>query len=164
MTDPQSQSQDNYVQGTGKPEVDLEDLVMGLVNAVTKATADETTPYNLTPLEFTLLRICMEKEECTATELAVDLPVDASRISRLVTKLFDDGLLLRRRLREDRRVVMLRLSEEGSELVSTIHQRIHANTAKLTENVSSEEMSAFASVASKILANHENMDREGKSL
>ena len=137
---------------------------MGLVNAITKGTADETTPYNLTPLEFTLLRICMEKEECTATELAADLPVDASRISRLVTRLFDDGLLLRRRLREDRRVVMLRLSDEGSELVSTIHQRIQAYNARLIENISREEMSAFAAVASRILANHGSMDRPGNSM
>ena len=161
MTDPQNQPQDNDVQRADTSAIDLEALVMGLVNALTKGTADETTPYNLTPLEFTLLRICMEKEECTATELAVYLPVDASRISRMVTRLVDDGLMLRRRLREDRRVVMLSLSDQGNELASMIHQRIQAHNDKLTEGVSGEEMSAFASVASRILANHARMRPEG---
>ena len=161
MTDSRDQSQDKDAQQTDTPAVDLEALVMGLVNALTKGTADETTPYNLTPLEFTLLRICLEKGECTATELAGYLPVDASRISRLVTGLVDNGLLLRRRLTEDRRVVMLRLSDEGSELVSTIHRHIQAHNDNLTEGISGEEMSAFASVASRILANHENLKSNG---
>ena len=161
MTDHQNQSQDKDEESADTPAIDLEALMMGIVNALTKGTADETTPYNLTPLEFTLLRICMERGECTATELAVDLPVDASRISRLVTRLVDDGLLIRRRLREDRRVVMLSLSDQGNELVSMIRQRIQAHTDKLTEGVSVEELSAFASVASRILTNHARMRPEG---
>ena len=114
-------------------------------------------PYYITSLEYGVLRDCMIKGECTATELAATLPVDASRISRIVNTLVERGLLIRRRLRDDRRVVMLRLSDEGRELTSTLNQRMQAYNARLMENVAEEELSVFASVARKILANHTDM-------
>ena len=64
---------------------DLGRYVSRLENAVYKGIASEATPYDLSPLDVYLLMICMEMRECTATQLAVQLPVDASRISRLVT-------------------------------------------------------------------------------
>jgi DNA-binding MarR family transcriptional regulator len=122
--------------------------------------AEELDPHGLTPLEFNLLRTCMEREECTATELAEELPVDASRISRIVTVLVDKDLLVRRRLRSDRRMVMLRLSDEGKELTSMLLERIQAYDAKLTQNISPEEMKVFAEAAAKIIANHADQERQ----
>ena len=128
--------------------------VAGLVNAVDKGMAEETTPYDLSPLEFNLLRICMERGEHTATQLAEVLPVDASRISRVVTRLVNMGLLRRRRLRNDRRIVMLRLTERGNELTAQIDQRVQIYDAKLIEGVSEEEIRIFVSTTSKIMANY----------
>ena len=126
----------------------------GLVNVVEKGLMEETVPYDLSPLEFNLLRICMVGGEHTATQLADMLPVDASRISRVVTRLVDMGLLRRRRLRSDRRVVMLRLTERGTELTSEVEQRVLAYDARLMEGVSRDEMRGFTSAVAKILANY----------
>lgn len=139
------------------PVADLEACVAGLVNAVDKGLAKEVEPYGLMPLEFNLLRICLEKGECTATQLAELLPVDASRISRIVTRLVDKGLLQRRRLREDRRVVWLRLSEEGNELTSKIGHHVRRYDAKLTAGISDDDLGVFASVTCKILGNYAAM-------
>ncbi len=133
---------------------DLDTYVDGLANAVYKGMEDEVGPYGLSPLEFNLLRACMRQDECTATQLAEILPVDASRISRVVTKLVDSGLLRRRRLRNDRRIVMLRLTDAGNELTSQIDRRLKVYDAKLTEGVTEDEMSGFVTTTSKILANH----------
>ena len=64
------------------------------------------------------------------------------------------GLMRRRRLRSDRRVVMLALSEEGKALALELHRRAQANDAGLLEGVSEEEMAVFASVLSKAMANY----------
>ena len=139
--------------GTPSPPVDLETCVAGLVNAVEKGMAQEVSPYGLTPLEFNLLKNCLEGE-CTATQLAQVLPVDGARISRLVTGLVEKGLIRRRRLRDDRRIVMLRLSEEGAEMVAHIVSSMEHYDAMLTEGVGEEEMRVFVSVAAKIMANY----------
>ena len=100
----------------------------------------------------------MEMGDCTATDLARVLPIDASRISRIVARLVDMDLLVRRRLRSDRRIVMLQLSPEGRELTSNLYRRIREHEARLTDGISEEELSALASITAKILANHAAME------
>ena len=126
----------------------------GLVNAVTKGTEEEVRPYGLSVVEYNLLKTCMERSEANATDLADVLPVDAPRVSRIVTGLVEKGLLIRRRLRNDRRIVMLRLSEQGQELTSMLRQRIDAYDARLREGIGDDEMRVFVSVTEKIVANY----------
>ena len=160
MTD--ERSQDDPERRTVSPPEDLQACVVGLVNAVDKGMAKEVAPYGLTPLEFSLLRICLEAgEEQTATKLAQVLPVDGARISRMVNELVDKGLLRRRRLRTDRRIVMLGLTEEGERLTSRALQSMKRYGASLTEGVSEDEMRVFVAVTSKIIANHAAMQSSG---
>lgn len=128
----------------------------GLANAVERGLARELAPYNLTPMEFNLLRFCLiEKgEEITATQLAQMLPVDASRVSRIVTAVVDRGLLVRRRLPEDRRVVMLHLSPEGRDLTLRATGSMDAFVARLMTGVDEHDVEVFVSVFSQMIANH----------
>ncbi len=136
------------------PPIDLVSCVSGLVLAVDGGMATELAPDRLTPMEFRLLRHCREERECTATHLAQALPVDGSRISRIVTGLVDRGLLRRRRLRNDRRIVMLRLSEEGAELTGRVIERVERYDARLLAGLGAEEMRVFTDVTARIVANH----------
>lgn len=153
-----SRSQDSPARRAEIPPTDLRESIDGLLTAFYQGAAKEAARYNLTAHELNLLSACLRrKEECTATELARILPVDASRISRIVTILVDRGLLRRRRLPSDRRVVMLSLSEEGVELTSRILDSINQNDARLMEGIDEDEISVFASVVSRVVANHDAM-------
>lgn len=144
----------------GVPKSDLGRNVARLANSVFKGIADEVATYGLSPFEVHLLMICLEMDESTATELARMLPIDASRISRLVNVLVERDLLVRRRLRQDRRIVKLRLSEEGGELAAEVAQRMEALYAELTKGLSQREIRQFATTALKIQANYEAMQEE----
>ncbi len=137
--------------------VDLGADVDGLMNVVSKGMEQEVQPYGIALVELSLLRICMEQTEATTTDLAEVLPVDASRISRMVNGLVERGLLIMHRLRNDRKIVMLRLSEQGKEMTSMLHQRIQAHGAKLTENIGEEYLRKFEAVGSQIVANYAAM-------
>ena len=126
----------------------------GLANAVAWGMEEQVAPYNLIPLEFAILRAFLGREEWTTTQLAKALPVTLSRISRIVTKLVDRDLLRRRRLRSDRRVVALALTEEGKALTLELHRRVQAYDARLSVGVHEEELAVFASVLSKVTANY----------
>ena len=104
--------------------------------------------------------ICLETEESTATELGRLLPIDASRISRLVNVLVEKDLLVRRRRRQDRRIVMLRLSPEGRDLAVTVAKLMDALYARLTEGLTQGEIRQFAATALKIQANYEAMQSD----
>ncbi len=147
------------------PDRRIEDLsanlgvfIADLFNALDKAMTREVAPHGITGLEYSLLWHCLEGER-TATQLAQVLPVDGSRISRVVTGLVDRGFLRRRRLRTDRRIVMLRLTEEGMELTSGIFENMTRYYAALTEDIGEEEMHIFVSVTSRIVANHAAMEK-----
>lgn len=144
----------------GRPKSDLGRNVARLANSVFKGIADDVAAYGLSPFDVYLLMICLETEESTATELARLLPIDASRISRLVNVLVEKDLLIRRRRRHDRRVVMLRLSPEGRDLATTVAKRMEGLYARLTMGLTRKEIRQFAATALKIQANYEAMEEE----
>ena len=150
-----STSQGNLERGTTSPPANLRASVSDLMNAFYKGTSDEAARYDLSATQFNLLSVCFERgEECTATELAQVLPVDASRISRIISSLVDKGLLQRRRRFDDRRIVMLTLTDDGKEVTSQILQELDLQSNMLAEGIEVEDMRVFASVVSRMVANH----------
>ena len=126
----------------------------GLVNAVARGMAEIVAGHGLTHIDFALLRLFLGVEEWTTTQLAEALPVGPPGISRSVTKLVDKGLVRRRRLLSDRRVVILTLTEEGLKLTRDLHGRVKAYDSTLCQGVSEEEMGVFISVSSRVMANY----------
>ena len=145
--------------GSDPTSFTIGESVTALMTAVYRGIAEQVNPHNLNPLDFAVLRSFLRQEEWTTTALANILPVTASRISRVVTKLVDMGLVSRRRLRDDRRVVMLRLTDEGSALTLKLHQRVLEYDARLVEGVSEEQLAEFAAVTAKIVENYAAMER-----
>ena len=132
---------------------DLGECVAALVNVVARGMEEISAPHGLAHMEFALLRLFMKREEWTTTDLAEVLPVNVSRISRMVSKLVSMGLMQRRRLRSDRRVVMLTLTERGRGLTQEFQQRVSAYYARLCQGISDSEMFIFESCTSRIVAN-----------
>ena len=137
-----------------KDPTDLGTCVTGLVNAVARGMAQIVSAHGLTHVDFALLRLFLGVEEWTTTQMAQALPLAPSSISRTVTKLVDKGLVQRRRLLSDRRVLILTLTQEGMALTQDLHRRVQAYEAGLCGNVSDEEMEVFTSVTSTIMANY----------
>ena len=133
---------------------DLGDCVAGLANVAYRGMAEQVASHDLNPLEFALLRALLGEEKWTTTQLAQVLPVKAPRISRVVTKLVDRGLIRRQRRRDDRRVVLLTLTDEGKALTMELHRCVQAYDATLVKGVCEEEMAVFVSVTSKVMTNY----------
>ena len=141
---------------------DLGTCVTGLVNAVARGMARIVAPHGLIHIDFALLRLFLVKEQWTSTQLALTLPLPPSTISRSVNKLVDRGLVRRRRLRRDRRVLMLTLTDRGLTLAKELHQQVKEYDSRLCEGVSQEEMAAFAAVSSRVMANFAALGPSGK--
>ncbi len=139
---------------------DLGACVAQLVDAVAKGVAEVLAPHGLTHIDFALLRLFLQADEWTTTQLTQALPLAASGTSRTVTKLVKKGLLRRRRLRSDRRVVILKLTEQGARLTREIQADIQAYDANLCKGLSDEQMEALAAVASTITSNSAPGDPE----
>ena len=114
----------------------------------------EAAAYNLTPTEFAVIRLFLTDMEWTATELAQMLSLHASVMSRAVSRLVDRGVLRRRRQREDRRLVFLKLTEEGVALGLELHEKAHSYEERLTQGISPEDMETCLATIRRIVANH----------
>ena len=151
----------NQPAGTPNREV-LEAQVASLMAAVDKGMAEALSPYGLNALEFKLLKFCMENEECTATQLSEVLPTDPARISRLVNGLVEMGLLSRRRLTSDRRVVMLSLTDAGIERTQGSDRSIQAFFEVLAEGISEDDLATFVATVLRMTANCDALGPAGQ--
>ena len=138
---------------------DISTCVTSLVNAAVKGLAPILAPHGLVPIDFAILRLLLEVEECTTTQLADAVSLAPSGISRSVARLVGMGLVRRRRLLSDRRVVILTLTGEGTTLTQDLHKCAKSYHAMLCQGISEDEMEVFTSVSSRMKANYAAMGR-----
>ena len=140
---------------TREQPVDLGSFTVGFVNAITWGVRDELEPDGINAVEYAILRALQYSETSTATQLGHLLPIDQSRISRAVNTLVSRSLVRRRRLRSDRRVVTLDITDEGRELIGDLSQRVQQRYDTLLDGVSPEDIRGFLATGAKIMENHD---------
>ena len=126
-----------------------------MVNAYAKLARDRLAPFEIIPVQFAILDLCFHGQADTVTGLARLVPIDSASISRNVDRLVKRGLIQRRRLRSDRRVVRLALTEEGMTVMPRIMERLQEVNSILLRGVSQEELRGFMGVLQKVTANSE---------
>lgn len=156
MTEQNEFQREPWEAGQSAAEV-FQRRVAALLNAVDRGLTGTLAPYDLIPVELDLLRFCRDRGECTATQMTGILPTDPSRISRLVHRLVEMGLVNRRRLTDDRRVVMLSLTPEGEELVQRMDKLVQKFYEALTEGVSEADLAVFLSAGRRMVNNYDAM-------
>lgn len=146
--------------GSGSGAADAEVLVSKLGESVadlcdvmSRGTAELVASHNLAPMEFSIFRGFLSQDEWTITDIAMAIGVSPSRISRVVTRLVGLGMMRRRRLRSDRRVVRLTLTTQGRQLAEEMKERARMYDAQLFQGISESERECFVLTTAKIMAN-----------
>ena len=99
-----------------------------------------------------LLMLSTGKYE-TAADLARELYIDSASMTRMIDRLEKRGFLFRVRREDDRRVVSLRLTNEGQELARQL-PKVYVNTLNHNfSGFSAEEMDMLRGLLRKFLAN-----------
>jgi DNA-binding MarR family transcriptional regulator len=75
----------------------------------------ELAPFDLTGMQFAALKHIGEGAARTAADLCRFMQYDTGAMTRILDRLEAKGLVRRERSREDRRIVMLRLTPDGRE-------------------------------------------------
>ena len=107
-----------------------------------------------------LLAYIQRKGECTVTDIANHLEITLSAVTSLVDKLCNAGLVARFRSEEDRRVVYLKLTEEGVKVLEAIEMNKNKLYERAFANIDIEEINDFFGTIEKItrniLVSHDN--------
>ena len=101
-------------------------------------------------LFFSALDTC---KGLSSPELAKNMGLSASRVSRVVDKLVVNGFLDRNTDASDRRVITLCLTPKGKVIRGKIDKVRNECEARLLESIASEEVEQFREIISKIVLN-----------
>ncbi|GAA0355566.1 MarR family winged helix-turn-helix transcriptional regulator [Bacillus horti] len=89
------------------------------------------------------LRYLSGKEQCTVSELAVELHVKPSAVTAQMNRLVARGYVNRLRDEKDRRVVYLSLSEKGLAIFKESEEKMNEMIKPYLEQISEDELKQF---------------------
>lgn len=121
-----------------------------VMNAMHLRLRGELSRYGLTFPQFMILRHLRAKGRATAKELADLLGVTPGNVTGLLDRLEREGLVTRARSTEDRRVVYVRLTEEGHQRMDTLRREGPPVVSGLFEGWSVEELQALTAMLERV--------------
>ena len=131
-----------------KLQGDLQNLVKFLVEGL----KSQLSPYGIDAVEYTVLSVCLGVGPTSIRDLRELVPIDYGHMSRTTTRLEDKRLLQKIRLRDDRRVVRLRVTEEGVSLIPELVGRVQEYYALLVRDISHEQLIGCMAVMQKMMS------------
>ena len=134
----------------------LQGDVTALVNVMFRGIEERVTPFELTVSEYSVFVICSINEPLTISDLGQHVPVGVTRISRIVSKLEDRELVQKVRSPQDRRVVILEMTDEGRALARALTESVGEHYANVTKRVSEHEMTDLLGFIDRMTANAES--------
>ena len=108
-------------------------------------------PFGISPQQFNILRILRGAKGWLSMNEVKDRMVEKSpNATRLCDKLLEKGLLERERCEADRRMVHLKISQKGLDLLQKIDDIDEDTYAGFKENVSDEEARLVSQILDKL--------------
>lgn len=105
-------------------------------------------PYGISPQQYNILRILRGAKKQIKVQVVKERMIErAPNATRLMDKLCDKGYIERERCENDRRVVYVKITNKGLELLSTIDDN---NNLSFLENLSQKEAEILSDLLDKI--------------
>jgi DNA-binding MarR family transcriptional regulator len=106
----------------------------------------------LNPRELTIMTLLGKREELMMTELAAMIASPLSTVTRVVDSLVKKKLVQRERLERDRRIVIIRASEQGKLIHQDMQQQYLAGSYKMLQILTDQEREVFVGLVAKLAA------------
>lgn len=97
------------------------------------------------------LFLLVDKPSYTVKEVATVLGITSSAATQMLDGLVAGGYALRSTGTDDRRVVVIKLSEKGKKTVSAMRERLHERTRSLFSRFSDAELTQYCMLTSKLV-------------
>ncbi|MEE9408308.1 MAG: MarR family transcriptional regulator [Polaribacter sp.] len=105
-------------------------------------------PYGISPQQYNILRILRGAKDRIKVQIVKDRMIErAPNATRLMDKLCDKNLIERERCDHDRRVVYVKITNQGLELLSTIDDN---KNLSFLENLTDEEAAILSNLLDKL--------------
>ena len=112
-------------------------------NAVLNYFKAKLAPYNVTPIQYALLKCLWTEDLQTPTQLAQTLHLDTSSVTGLLARLEKKNLIERIYSQQDRRSVQVHLLKSGAELRQPVESVVQDANNEITGGIDPQEYELF---------------------
>jgi len=140
---------DNYSQ--------IAQSIMNSMQTIQKGTFKNSI---ITPDQFNILNEINVRDTCTTSILANGLNVKKSTITAIVNRLYDKGLVTRLHKENDRRVIMLGLTEKGQNVLDEEREKLFSKLIPLGKKLTEDEFQNLSKNLSLIAAQLKTIVKE----
>nr|WP_157872748.1 MarR family transcriptional regulator [Desulfoscipio gibsoniae] len=105
----------------------------------------------VTPTQFYLLKLIATHDNCKAADIAHILDISPAAATTILDRLYKNGWIERARSDKDRRIVWLKVTEDGKKLLSDIEAKRFQLLVKQFDNITEGEIENICEVFKKIL-------------
>ena len=109
--------------------------------------------FDVTPIQYSLLKCLWDSDMQTPTMLAQALQMDASTVTGLIERLERKNLIAREYSMEDRRSISIRLTPEGKSLQPGVEATIQQANLETMRGLTDEQAAAFKRACALIQEN-----------
>ena len=124
-----------------------------LINVMYRGIERRLSPYGVAVGEYAVLAACFFNEPITITGITQHVPLEAGRVSRIVSKFEDRNLVLKVRPKSDRRTVWVRMTDEGRALVPVFIKHEAEHYGNVMSRVSEQELVGLIAFIEKMTEN-----------
>jgi DNA-binding MarR family transcriptional regulator len=97
-------------------------------------------PYNIAPEQFATMLLLKDNNAITLTEIANILYKDKTTVTRMIDSLEKKELVIRNRVKSDRRAFSVELTDKALEIVETVGDRAEKVKKRQLELFSEDEL------------------------
>lgn len=110
--------------------------------------------FGVTETQFRVLELLSKNEAHKVTDLAEKMGVKPSAVTTMIDRLANNGLVSRRHDDNDRRAVLLSITEEGQEVIRKFEEKCRGVIKRYLSHLELNELEALAAIYEKM----ENID------
>ncbi len=107
-------------------------------------TLDAWMDLNLTIPQLKSLFFIANQQTTHFTKLALALGVTPSNVTGIIDRLVEQGLVSRQENPEDRRMLMLRVTDKGEAIIANLRERRASHTSEILTHLSLEELNSVS--------------------
>ena len=152
-----------YVPGQYRPDQSVGYLMRKVMASIRTQADAQLSTHDLTYAQWVPLYKIARSGQATVASLARDLAIDPGAMTRSLDRLEAKGLVRRERSTEDRRVVHLRLTDDGRAVARKVPAVLAEVLNGHLRGFSAEEWQLMLQFLNRMLANGEALGPHGPS-
>lgn len=131
-----------------RPQVD--ELLFQFMKRIYRWEREIDAVFGLDYQQIYLLQHLRKASPARVSEISRELQIPLFKTTRLISHLAEQEYLVKTKIKDDKRVVMVSILPKGEEVLSTIEERSYHIISENSKLLSEEEIKAFVFAASNI--------------